>query len=180
MITLDLQAPDLLAIADELAASEADVKRAYNRALGQTARALAAMARKGLRTELQLRQAKAIRARLKVMKTKRGKAGVWFGANDLPASSFKGTPARIASGVSFRGHKFGGAFSAKFKSGRKSIYRRLGSGRLPIAEQTVPIQDQLNDYLETELAGEVEALFFKFFSADLKARSIYGIGAGKQ
>lgn len=183
MLNFEIDSSQIQALTDELEASEKQVRMAFNRALNRTAGTLRRMASTGLRTELQLRTAAAIRKRLKTIKLKRGKNTddivLWFGANDLPISAFKGRPRETASGAEFNGQQFDGAFIAKTSKGRQSIFKRKGRARLPIVEQTVPVADKIQVFVEDEIFTEVEAIFFKNFRAELRARTLYGVGNGR-
>lgn len=180
MLYFDIDADDLKAVADELGASQQQIQKAFNRALNRTAGTLRKMSSKGLQGELQLRNAKAIRKRLKTIKLKRGKGmdevRLWFGSNDLAISAFKGSPKKTRTGASFRGHDFPGAFVAKGRSGKRTILKRVGSERLPVTEQTLPVKDQMDVFVEDEIFAAVPEIFFKHFRADLRARTIYGVG----
>lgn len=180
MLSFDIDYGDLVALQDELAASDRQVYQAFNRALTRTAGTLRRMSSKGLKDELQLRNAKAIRKRLRTLRLKRGKlldeVRLWYGTNDLPVSAFKGTPSKTGRGATFRGQDFPGAFIAKGKDGKRTIFKRRSRDRLPLIEQTMPVKDKMDVFLEDEIFTEVEAIFFKHFRADLRARTIYGAG----
>jgi hypothetical protein len=164
MLHFDIDYGDLVTLQDELAASDRQVYQAFNRALTRTAGTLRRMSSKGLKDELQLRNAKAIRKRLRTLRLKRGKlldeVKLWYGTNDLPVSAFKGTPSKTGRGATFRG----------------TIFKRRGRGRLPLVEQTLTVKDKMDVFLEDEIFTEVEEIFFKHFRADLRARTIYGAG----
>lgn len=179
MLTFDIDARDLRAIQDELAASDQQVYRAFNRALTRTAATLRRMSSKGLKDELQLRNAKALRRRLRTIRLRRrtlDEVRLWYGSNDLPVSAFKGRPTATSRGASFKGRDFNGAFLAKGKDGKRTIYKRRGRARLPIVEQTMPVKDQVDVYLEDEIFPDLEEIFFRHFRADLRARTIFGAG----
>lgn len=169
---------------DELGATEKQVGQAYSRALQRTAATLRRMSSTGLRTELGLRNAKALRKRLRTIKLRRGRnlqaVTLWYGTNDLPVSAFKGTPKKTRTGASFRGVEFPGAFIAKGKDGKRSIFRRRGRDRLPIVEQTMPVKDEIDVFLEDEIFDQVGDIFFRHFASDLRARAIYGVGGRRR
>lgn len=184
MLHFDIDSEQLDKISDELGASDKQVALAFNRAIKRTVMTLSKMARKGLKDELQLRNLKAIRRRLKTLQAKRSfKKGtgldevrLWFGANNLPISAFKGSPKKTARGAEFRGKKFDGAFIGKGKSGKRTIFKRKGKAKLPIIEQTMPVKDEIDVFVEDEIFVNLEQIFFKHFKSDLRARTIYGVG----
>jgi hypothetical protein len=181
MLEFDIDGDDLERIAHELGASEKQIKMAFNRALSRTAAALRRLSSTGLQSELELRTAAQIRKRIKQIRLRRSPSGLgsirlWYGANDLPVSAFKGRPQASAGGASFRGVQYDGGFVQKNKAGRQTIFRRVGDKRLPIAEQTVPVKDQIDVFLEDRVFDQLDQIFFKNFRADLRARTIYGVG----
>ncbi len=180
MIGLEIDGREVRAMADEFGATEKQVEASYRRALNRTASNIRTMMRRDLRLGLDLRSAGVLRRRLKQMRAK-GKANgaqieLWLGQNDLPPGAFKGRPVATESGVTFRGQTFAGAFLAKMPGGRVSIFRRREDGRLPIIEQTIAAQDDMNEVLETKVLPDVLELFFRNFRAELKARTVFGIG----
>lgn len=183
MLHFDLDADEVARLQRELGATEEQVRLAFNRALSRTAATLRRQSGKGLRSELRLRNLKAIRKRLKQLRMRRtggrATAGLWFGANDLPVSAFKGRPHQGRRGASFRGVEFPGAFVAKGEDGKLSIFKRKGRDRLPIEEQTMPVEDQITTYVEDEVFPMVDEIFFKHFRADLRARAVLGVGGGR-
>lgn len=183
MLNFDIDWNELKAVSGELQASEKQFKAALSRACNRTAATLRRMSARGLKDELQLRTLSVLRKRLKSIKLKaKGKTGLvlWYGLNDLPVSSFKGRVRQTKEGADFRGHQFKGAFVAKSGiKGKRTVFKRTGSGRLPIAEQLLPIKDQADIFIEDEIFTQVEAIFWNNFRRDLAARVKYNIG-GKQ
>lgn len=177
-VRIDVDTSDIARLVAELQASEKQVKLSINRALRRTAGTLRVRASKGLVSELGLRRAGEIRRRLRDIKLRaKGDAsqiGIWFGLNDLPVRAFKGTPKEYAGGATFRSIEFPGAFVAKGKSGRRTIFKRSGRGQFPIVEQTVPIKEQGDVFVEDELFPDVVGIFMKNFAADLRARTLFG------
>jgi hypothetical protein len=180
MIGIEIDGRQIRAMADEFSATEKQVEASYRRALNRTASNIRTMMRRELSAGLDLRSAGVLRRRLKQMRAK-GKASgaqidIWLGQNDLPPGAFKGRPRETGSGVTFRGQTFEGAFLAKMPGGKVSIFRRRDDGRLPIIEQTIGVQDEMNDVLETRILPDVLELFFRNFRAELRARTVFGIG----
>jgi hypothetical protein len=178
MLEFDIDMTEINQLSDKLVASKKDVAKAFSRALRRTATTLAKLSRSGLKNELQLRTISVIRKRLKTIKLKRGGLGIqlWYGLNDLPVSSFKGTVKKTTSGAMFRNTEFKGAFIAKNMQGKRTIFKRKTKQSFPISEQKLPVKDQAEVYIEDEIFTQLDDIFFKYFKADLKARTIYGVG----
>ena len=180
MLTFDIDADDLMRIAREMGASEAQVRKAFNRALTRTAATLRRRASRELKQELALRNAAALRRRLKTIRLKGNKRlnsiALWFGANDMPVSAFKGRAKKTASGAAFRGVEFPGGFVAKGRAGRNTIFRRVRSSRLPIAEAQLPVRDKMEVFVEDEIFPDLDEIFFKHFTSDLRARVNFNVG----
>ncbi|MTH78749.1 phage tail protein [Paracoccus aestuariivivens] len=178
-VTLDLEA-DFDRVIKELKADEDDVRKAMSRALRRTATTLRVMSSKRVVPELQLRKAGDFRKRLKQMRTRikrnHGEVGIWVGLNDMGVSKFKGRASEYAGGAKFRDHEFPGAFVAKSQEGRRSIFRRKHESRFPLVEQTLPIKDRADVILEDEVLPDAVDIFMKHFVADLRARTLYGVG----
>lgn len=176
----DINLKELAAAGKQLEASEKQVRAALSRALQRTATTLRTMSARGLKSELELRTIGLLRKRLKSLKvraTKDGGITLWYGLNDMPASWFKGTPRKTSGGASHRGHEVDGAFvgRSKFKN-RKTILKRTGKARLPIAEQNLPVEDKAVVFIEDNIFDQTEEIFWKHFSRDLKARVSYQLG----
>lgn len=182
MLAFDFDARELKRIADEFEASEKDLRYAYSRALRRTAQTMKTRARKGLRTELQLRTAAELRKRLQGFRFKRGKGlgevKMWFGLNDMRVSAFKGRAARTGAGASFAGHDFPGAFIARNSKGRPTVMRRATQKAYPIREERMPIEDKAQIFIEDEVFDEIEEVFFKHFRAEVRARTLFKVGKG--
>ena len=180
MLNLDINSRKITDISKEFAASSAQISAAYARALRRTAGTIRRIASKGLQSELGLKNASALRRRIKEyrLKGRAGKMGVqlWFGANDLPLSAFKGRPRKVAGGVDFNGQVIHGAFMASPSGGPKKVYKRAGKTKYPIKEVMAPVADRIVVFLEDNVFVDVESIFFKNFLAEIKARTIFGVG----
>jgi hypothetical protein len=182
MIGFDIDERQLRGIADEFEASEKDLRRAFSRALSRTSTRLRTQARKHLREGLNLRAAAVLKARLRLARYRprgsgMGAARLWVGTNDLPASAFKGTPRETATGARVGGRSFEGAFVGRGSdSGKRLVFRRRGRARLPVAQETVPVQDEMDQVLERQVFTEVDELMARNFRAELRARTIYKVG----
>lgn len=190
MLSVEVDWSGLVRVADELGATDKQVKFALSRALRRTEATLRRMSSKGLQKELQLRAASALRKRLKsirMSKTGGLSAGndvtLWYGLNELPVSAFKGRAVQDhAHGASFlrpgAANHFGpDSFVAKSRvKGRRSVFKRKGEDRLPITEQLIPIEDKAIVFIEDEIFSEVETIFWQHFRRDLAARVRFQLG----
>lgn len=177
----DIDLQQLTAAGGELQASEKQVRAALSRAIARTATTLRTMSARGLATELELRTISLLRRRLKSLRMRVGKDGgvsLWYGLNDMPVSWFKGTPRRTSAGASHRGQEIKGGFVARsqFKGGKKTIFKRTGKDRLPVAEQNLPVEDRAVVFIEDRIFDQTEEIFWKHFMRDLKARVSFEIG----
>lgn len=173
-IEFDIDADQLWAVGEELKATDQQVLFALSVALRKTATTLRTLSARGLKSNLELRTIGLLRKRLKNLKFKTGawyKVSLWYGLNDMPASWFKGTPKKTASGAAMRGQEIAGGFVAKSKfKGRKTIFKREGKERLPIEEQNLLVEDRAIVFIEDEIFTQTEEIFWKFFKRDLNAR----------
>ncbi|MFG6501259.1 phage tail protein [Sulfitobacter sp. 1A15106] len=183
MLHFDFDASEMRKIADEFGASEKQIALAYSRALRRTASNMKTQARKGLRQRLGLRSAAELRKRLAGFKFNRGGGGgdlgsvrMWFGLNDLRASAFKGRPQATPGGASMAGRSVSGGFVAKNRKGQRTIMRRVGRKRYPIAEARLDIEDEATRFIEDEVFDEIDEVFFRNFRAEIRARTIYEVG----
>lgn len=184
MLHFDLDWSRLVAVGEELGATDRQVKYALSRAMRRTEATLRKMSTKGLTKLLQLRAASALRNRLKGIKLRSspGQDGMrlWYGLNGLPVSSFKGRPRNAGNGAEFRGTQIDGGFVAKSKAkGKQTIFKRKGKERLPIEEQLLPIEDQAIVFIEDEVFDQVLDIFWGHFQRDLQARVKFSVGWNK-
>ncbi|MEY8099042.1 phage tail protein [Falsihalocynthiibacter sp. S25ZX9] len=178
MLAFDVDDSRLTAIADEFAASPKQIDMAFGRALNRTAGTLRKLSVAGLKTELGLRTTTALRNRIKQYKYsgRRGRGvRVWIGSNDLPLSAFKGRPQKTATGVKFGDVEIHGAFLAT-RGGKRGVYQRVSNASFPIASVSLPVSDRIMTFIEDNVFVDLESIFFKNFAADIKARTIYGVG----
>lgn len=181
MIHFDIDALGLREVANELSATDLQVRYALTRALRRTEASLRKLSSKGLTRELQLRAASVLRKRLKSIRLrsagKDGGVALWYGLNPLPVSSFKGRPKEDPAGAFMGDYFFKGGFVAKSTyKGRNTIFKRQGKQRLPIAEQTITIEDRAIVYIEDEIFVQTEEIFWQHFRRDLQARVRYKLG----
>ncbi|QEP30305.1 phage tail protein [Pukyongiella litopenaei] len=177
MLGFDIDDGRLEAVAREYAATPKQVELSQGRALKRTAGTLRRLSSKGLKSELGLRNATALRRRIKDYRV--GKGGnalkLWYGANDLPVSAFKGRPQPVTGGVKFGSTMIHGAFFARL-GGRRLVMQRHGSKRWQIGEATLPVADRMMIYLEDEVFVDIDSIYFKHFLAEVRARTILGVG----
>jgi hypothetical protein len=180
MLAFDFDTSEMKRIADEFDASENDLRHAESRALRRTASTMKTRGRKGLRTELGLRTAAELRKRLQGFRFKRGKGmgevSMWFGLNDMRVSAFKGRATRTGAGASFAGQDFDGAFVGRNAKGRQTVMRRVSKSRWPVKEERMSIEDKAQIYIEDEVFDEIEEVFFMNFRAEVRSRTLYGVG----
>lgn len=187
MLDFDVDADELQRVIEELGAMPKEVNASYNRALTRTAATLRKLSSQGLQSELGLRRATAIRKRLKSVRVKGSKSGdyrkmasvqLWYGLNDIAVAEFQGRVSETSGGAGYSGpagnHSFPGAFVAKPRSSkRRTIMRRRGQGRLPIRQETLPIKDKADVFVEDEIFWKLEAIFWRHFRDDLTRRVAY-------
>ena len=100
---------------------------------------------------------------------------LWFGANDLPVSAFKGRPQKVDGGIKFGDTMVHGAFFAK-AGGKRKVMKRYGSKRWAIGEATLSVADRMMIYLEDEVFVDIDSIYMKYFLAEIRARTILGVG----
>lgn len=137
------------------------------------------MSARGLPRILQLRTMQHMRTRLKsirVQKTKGEGVGLWYGLNPIPVSSFKGRAKNTSTGASFNDQEYAGAFVGKSHvKNKRTIFKRVKSTRLPVAEQNREIHDDAIVWIEDEVFSEAMDIFWQHFRRDLAARIKYKI-----
>ena len=177
MLAFDIDDGALEKIAKEYAATPKQVKLATNRALKRTAGTIRRLSSTGLQSELGLRNAKALRRRIKQYRVGKGGGAIklWYGVNDLPVSAFKGRPQKVSGGIKFGETMLHGAFFARI-GGKRLVMQRHGKGRWDIGEATLPVADRMMIYLEDNVFVDIDTIFFKHFNHEIRATTILGIG----
>ncbi len=178
MIIFDFEDERLFEVADAYGATPKQVKLAGIRAARLSAGTLRRISSKGLKTELGLRNVTALRRRIKAYRTDSRWSGykVWFGANDLPASAFKGRAKKVPGGIMLGDVMIYGAFFVRF-NGKRKIAVRHGSGRWSIGEATISVNDRMMIWLEHNVFVDVNSIFMKHFVSEIRARTMLDIGA---
>lgn len=177
MLAFDIDAGRLDDIEAAFDATPKQMKLATARALKRTAGTIRRISSTGLQSELGLRNATALRRRIKDFKVGKGGSGLklWYGANDLPLSAFKGRPKAVAGGVQFGDTMLHGAFFVKLR-GKRRILQRTGAGRWAIAEATLPVADRMMVFLEDEVFVDLDTIFFKHLYSEVRAATVLNIG----
>ncbi|SMX27289.1 hypothetical protein TRP8649_01392 [Pelagimonas phthalicica] len=177
MLAFDFDDRELEQVADEFSATPKQVDLARGRSLKRTAGTLRRLSSAGLKTELGLRNASALRRRIKEYRVGKGSNSIklWYGANDLPVSAFKGRPQEVAGGVKYGETMIHGAFFAKM-GGKRRVMVRHGSKRWQIGEALMPVSDRMMIYLEDNVFVDVDSIFMKHFVSEIRARTILGVG----
>lgn len=181
MIGIQIDDKELAAIGAELGATEAQIRASYNRALNRAAGTIRRISSQGIRSELGLRNAAAIRRRLRDKRVK-GKGGLtgrelWFGFNDMAFDAFKAKATEGGAGVTFRGRTIAGAFIGRGKnSGKPLVFKRKAAAGLPVIAQTVPVEEEMSRFVESDLLPDVGAIVMNNFVRDLRARTSMGVG----
>ncbi|WP_154179661.1 phage tail protein [Vibrio furnissii] len=182
----DIDEEEIKAIQKIIGATDEQVKKAHNRALGRTANTLKSLTNKLVKDEMRVRNLKALRQRFQSFRVKAsGKNQLnelrfWFGLNDLKVSDLRGRMARIGSkkkpkGARFRPHGnlpeqvYGNGFVTKVR-GVRSIWARTSKRRYPIKEQTVPIADNVQVMVEDDIFERLPEIYLRHFEVDLKGR----------
>lgn len=172
-VSLDLEA-DFPQVIAGLRGTEDEVRKSITRALRRTATTLRVMSSKRVVPELQLKRAGDFRKRLRSMRARlrrdEGIIGIWVGLNDMGVSKFKGRAKETGKGATFRDQEFPGAFVAKGKDGRRSIFKRKGAARFPLVEEKLAIKDRVDVILEDEVLPDATEVFMKYFISDLRWR----------
>jgi len=183
-LLFDIDLDDLTYIQDAVGATEEQLIASYNRALKRTAVTIRKLARKHLKDELQLKNVKALRSRLKDYVIKQHgltELKLWYGLNALPVSAFKGRMSQGSAGASFapagpsgRRH-YKGSFVARMRNGKRSIWRRLSADRNHLTEERVDVHKGLQESVEDEVFDQLPDIFLAHLETDLKGRVKLGI-----
>jgi transposase-like protein len=180
MISFKLDDARIHDVAREFGASEKQLLYAYSRALKRTAGTLRRITVSGIKTELGMKNANALRKRIKLVKSGGdgwgGSAKLWVGTNPMSYSLFKGKPTKVPGGIKVGKDTIFGAFFASPSGGAPLIFKRRGFARLPIDAQKRDIHDQVVTYLEDNVYVDLGAIFFKHFFSEVRSRTIYGVG----
>lgn len=178
MLQFDFDDKKIRDIAEAIDATDQDVKRAMNRAVKRTAGTIRRLSSTGLQTELGLRNATALRRRMREYRVGKGRNSVklWYGANDLPISAFPGRKTQVSGGVKVGEIMLHGAFLTKVR-GKVSAYVREGRGRWNIREATVPVADRIMIFLEDNVFVDIDAILWQHFEREIRAYTILGVNS---
>jgi hypothetical protein len=180
MIDLRIDQHKLDDLLREINGTDEQVSNAMRSTVAKMSTWLRSRAARSLSAELQVKQ-KVMRFRLKNIKLKKAPngaaGGVWLGLNDLDFVHLGGA-SQDNRGVVYRGREFSKAFLgprpgavAGKLAGR--AFKRQGTARLPIEKVGLPIQEEANKALESEVMewGRFEAQFFKVLERELRWRT---------
>ncbi|MBC7147667.1 MAG: hypothetical protein H5U24_20085 [Thioclava marina] len=177
MIAFDFDDDRLRKVAEEYAATPKQMELAANRAAKRTAGTLRRISTQGLKTELGMRNAAALRRRIKEFRVRGSGSGykVWYGSNDLPVSSFKGRAKKVSGGIMYGDAMIYGAFFVTM-GGKRKVAVRHGARRWSIGEATIPVHDRMMTWLEENAFVDLSSIFMKHFIAEIRARTTLEIG----
>ncbi len=181
MLEVEIDQNRLNDLQHQFGASEKQMILAFNMAHKKTMRKLVTRAKREAHQAIGTRTQAVIAKRIKP-KIRRGKDGlfifqIWFGFNDLPPEALKARMIQTKSGVTIGDMHFKSAFVAQMLSGKKSVFKRKGEGRLPIEKVTVPVYDEFVAIMKNDVWKEWPEIFMVNFERELRARAVYGVGA---
>ena len=159
MLHFEIASSELDRLALNLAATDDQARKALRSTLNKMAGWLRVQSIKGLSKSLQIQQ-KIIRRRLKAVKFKQTAAGgvakVWYGLNPVD--------------LIYLGRSVPGGFLGTGKGGKKQVFKRRGSARLPIDKQSQKILKPAEQALDGGMLSSAafEAQFWKTFEHELK------------
>lgn len=185
-LIFDIDIEELNSIKEQLAATEHQLKAAYNRAVSRTQTTMQKRSRKLLAEELDAKSAKRLQRRMQSFKLKRSQKNklsdlkLWFGLNDIGPHNLKGRISSVVGdGGSFTSSKLGSfhfdkGFTFK-RSGQKYLYERYGPGENKIRSVKIPISDHVQVRIEDEIFADLPDVFMHHFETDLKGRVKTGL-----
>lgn len=169
MIRIDVNTDQLLPSLGVIELTQKEINAAAHRAYQRTAKAVQKQVLKVLSKELETKNSKAMRRRIK-LKRRHGKFSLFVGLNDLPVSALKGRMKQISNGVVFRGQRFDKAFIAKMPNGKKSAWLRRTKDRMSLAEVKAPIHGDAENAIRRKLYDDIVELFRHHFETDIRGR----------
>lgn len=180
MIGLHFEIEGIREIQEALGATDKQVKLSMHRAMDRTAATLRKMSQKGFQSELGLRRLAFIRKRLREMKFRGATfdgVRLWYGLNDMPISYLKGGVRASRRAGASKNSQIGnfhyphGFILNNPKNGRgRSVFYRTGPSRYPLKEESAPIKDRMDVYIEDNIFDQVPDIFWHHFSSDLRSR----------
>lgn len=185
MLKFSLDTVAIESLTNELGLTDRQTRAALSRAVRRTAGTLRKRAERELKSELDVRKVAYLRRRLKSFRlTRSGVEGarLWFGENPMFISGLRGSIKKTKDGAVFDGRagrqEFDGGFIVKGKYGR-TIMTRKGKDRLPIAEGTVPVKDQMDGLVESQLFADCLEILWANFEREMSARARFAVGVGR-
>lgn len=182
MIDLRIDALQLNVLLSEIDATPDQTRKALRSTVSKLSTWLRTRATRALSAELQLKR-NVLRHRLKNIKLKQAPngaaGGLWIGLNEMDLK-YVGKAKQDATGVTAgaRGHSFDHAFmgprpGVKARKLKNRAFKRKGGARLPIEKVTLPIQDEAQKALDSDVMewARFEAQFFKVLEHELRWRT---------
>ena len=174
LVNLDIDADQLHSVIDALAATERQAQQALNSTLPKIAAWMRGKSVKGLAGVTNVPQ-KVIRRRLKTFRLSKSASGssitLWYGLD--PVGMIYLNAKQGSGGVRAYGGRFvKSGFIATPSNGKRQVFKRRGTARLPIDKQNAEIADKAGIYIEDRVFGtaEFEARFFQIFEHELSWR----------
>lgn len=174
MIRLNVTAPTLDAITADVRGTPRQARAALRSTLTKMSRWLVRGVTMQLRGDLGL-PARVLTKRVVRAKVRSSSAGVsariWVGTNPVGLHEWGGR--RTRAGVRTRRGVHAGTFLGRSRgtAGKRVIFKRVGSDRLPIDKQTVAVADAANRAIDKVLNGaDVERWFIREFERELMRR----------
>ncbi|MFV0576045.1 MAG: hypothetical protein ACK5NC_11625 [Vibrio sp.] len=177
----DIDLEEVEALKNIVGATEQEMKLAYNRALNRTARTFAKLSKTLIKDDIQARNVKFTRKRLKSYKN-RGSNGLdnfklWVGLNPVPTyilqgklkwkrggpASFTPKASNLESITTSRG------FVLKV-NGKKLMFERKAKGKSGYEIVKEDIHKPLEESIEAEIFRKIPEIFFHHYESDLKSR----------
>lgn len=185
-IDVQMDKADLRRFRRAMRAKPAEIRRAGNRAVRKTVRWGVTQIVRELASQSQIPQRvlkaggghkRAVRVRTRMPTGSRTAGYLWVGVNPVKAI-YVGKPRKLKKAVRVGKHRFDGAFLATMKSGHRGVFKRSRKSRLPIVEQTVPLQgaDSAIERLQGRIQGQLRKTFMHELNYEI---NIKGQGRGR-
>lgn len=168
-------------IAEELGATEYQMKAAFSRAIKRTMGTMRKKVIAGTKDEIQARKLDSMRRRMRVFRLQKGAMDgikLWFGVNDFRTSALKGKAKRLGTKKKPKGAAYfrvtGDVVTHKSafilnRNGRK-IFHRTTKQRDSLTELKAPINKGIEEKVEDEIFQDLQDVFMHHFITDLRGR----------
>lgn len=152
-------------VAKLFAADFKQAERAALRALGKTLRWGVSRVLRELPQTTNIPR-KILKGRVRVFRHGKFKLRLWVGGKPVAVSRLG--PKQTKSGVSAKGGRtFPGAFVAEHMTGQP-VFKRVSRDRLPIEFQEVPIADEVERVVWSDVIPHFEKRFFEIYEQELR------------